>query len=108
MVMEGLGTKSLVADAVRRLGGRSHYDALAQDTVAMIVNDIIVVGAAPQVVTAYWAIGDSTWFTDRERARDLVDGSARACEASGYWGGGETPALSGIIMPGTIDLAGAV
>lgn len=108
MVMEGLGTKSLVADAVRPLTGRSHYEALAQDTVAMIVNDIIVVGAAPQVMTAYWAIGDSSWFADRERAADLVAGWARACAESGAtWGGGETPALSGIIQPGTIDLAGA-
>lgn len=108
MVIEGLGTKSLVADAVRPLSGRSHYDALAQDTVAMIVNDLIVVGASPQVVTAYWAIGDSAWFEDRERAGDLARGWAAACEAAGAtWGGGETPALSGIVAPGTIDLAGA-
>ncbi|MBK6770027.1 MAG: phosphoribosylformylglycinamidine cyclo-ligase [Ardenticatenales bacterium] len=108
MVIEGLGTKSLVADATRAITGRSHYDALAQDTVAMIVNDLIVVGAAPQVVTAYWAVGDGAWFDDRERARDLVDGWAAACVLAGAtWGGGETPALSGIIEPGTIDLAGA-
>jgi len=108
MVIEGLGTKSLVADATRAITGRSHYDALAQDTVAMIVNDLIVVGAAPQVVTAYWAVGDGAWFDDRERARDLVDGWAAACGLAGAtWGGGETPALSGIIEPGTIDLAGA-
>ncbi|MEO8083080.1 MAG: AIR synthase related protein [Ardenticatenales bacterium] len=108
MVIEGLGTKSLVADATRVFSGRSHYDALAQDTVAMIVNDLIVVGAAPQVVTAYWAVGDGAWFDDRERARDLVDGWAAACAMSGAtWGGGETPALSGIIDPRTIDLAGA-
>lgn len=108
LVMEGLGTKSLVADACRPLTGRSHYDALAQDTVAMIVNDLIVVGAAPQVLTAYWAIGSSDWFTDQERARDLAEGWAAACiEAGATWGGGETPALAGIIAPGTIDLAGA-
>lgn len=108
MVIEGLGTKSLVADATRAITGRSHYDALAQDTVAMIVNDLIVVGAAPQVVTAYWAVGDGAWFDDRERARDLVDGWAAACALAGAtWGGGETPALSGIIDPRTIDLAGA-
>jgi len=108
MVIEGLGTKSLVADAMRLISGRTHYDALAQDTVAMIVNDIIVVGAAPQVVTAYWAIGDSGWFEDRERAADLARGWAAACELAGAtWGGGETPALGGIIAPGTIDLAGA-
>jgi len=108
LVVEGLGTKSLVADAVRPPGGPSYYDALAQDTVAMIVNDVITVGAEPQVVNAYWAIGDSTWFDDPTRATDLVDGWAAACKACGAtWGGGETPALSGIIQPGTIDLAGA-
>lgn len=108
MVIEGLGTKNLVADAVRAFTGRSHYDAVAQDTVAMIVNDLIVVGAAPQVVTAYWAVGDGAWFDDRERARDLVDGWAAACAMAGAtWGGGETPALSGIVDPATIDLAGA-
>jgi phosphoribosylformylglycinamidine cyclo-ligase len=107
-VVEGLGTKSLVADASREFTGRSHYDALAQDTVAMIVNDVIVVGAEPQVVNAYWAIGDSEWFDDRERARDLTKGWAAACELAGAtWGGGETPALNGIIQPGTIDLGGA-
>ena len=107
-VVEGLGTKSLVADATRTHSGRSHYDSLAQDTVAMIVNDVIVVGAEPQVVNAYWAIGDTDWFEDRERARDLVEGWAAACELAGAtWGGGETPCLTGIIEPGTIDLGGA-
>lgn len=34
-VTEGLGTKSLVADVMYRLTGRSFYDHLAQDTVGM-------------------------------------------------------------------------
>jgi len=107
-VIEGLGTKSLVGDAMRRVGGRSYYDALARDTVAMIVNDVVVVGAEPQVVTAYWAVGESSWFDDRERAADLVRGWTDACVESGTtWGGGETPALAGVIAPGTIDLGGA-
>lgn len=108
MVIEGLGTKSLVADAMRKVTGRTYYDALARDTVAMIVNDVIVVGAEPQVVTAYWAVGESAWFDDRERAADLVRGWTEACVESGAtWGGGETPALAGVITPGTIDLGGA-
>src|SRR5436190_20571041 len=41
-VMEGLGTKNLIADAVRKFTNKSHYDALAQDTVAAIVNDLLV------------------------------------------------------------------
>jgi phosphoribosylformylglycinamidine cyclo-ligase len=107
-VIEGLGTKNLVGDAMRRSTGRSYYDALARDTVAMIVNDVIVVGAEPQVVTAYWAVGASSWFDDRERAADLVRGWTEACvEAGATWGGGETPALAGVIAPDTIDLGGA-
>lgn len=107
-VIEGLGTKSLVGDAMRRVTGRTYYDALARDTVAMIVNDVIVVGAEPQVVTAYWAVGSSSWFDDRERAADLVRGWTEACVESGAtWGGGETPALAGVIAPDTIDLGGA-
>jgi phosphoribosylformylglycinamidine cyclo-ligase len=108
MVIEGLGTKNLVADAMREIGDRTYYDAVARDTVAMIVNDVIVVGAEPQVVTAYWAVGDGAWFDDRERAADLVRGWTEACiEIGATWGGGETPALAGIIAPGTIDLGGA-
>lgn len=108
LVVEGLGTKNLVADAMRGVTGRTYYDALAQDTVAMIVNDLIVVGALPQVVNAYFALGDGAWMNDRERAGDLVNGWAAACNTIGAaWGGGETPALKGIINPETIDLGGS-
>ena len=108
LVIEGLGTKNLVADAVREFTGKSHYDTIAQDTVAMIVNDLVVVGALPQVVNAYFAIGDSAWMNDKERASDLINGWGAVCQAIGAtWGGGETPALKGIIDPGTIDLAGS-
>lgn len=108
LVVEGLGTKNLVADAVRAFTGKTHYDSLAQDTVAMIVNDLIVVGALPQVVNAYFAIGDSNWMLDKQRAQDLINGWAQACTLSGAtWGGGETPTLKGIVDPATIDLAGS-
>lgn len=108
LVVEGLGTKNLVADAMRAVTGKTYYDALAQDTVAMIVNDLIVVGAMPQVVNAYFALGDGAWMNDRERAADLVNGWAAACNNIGAaWGGGETPALKGIINPETIDLGGS-
>ena len=61
MVVEGLGTKSLVADAVRKVTGKTYYQAIAQDTVAMIVNDLLVVGAKPHEVNAYFAVGRSEW-----------------------------------------------
>ena len=107
-VVEGLGTKSLVADAVREITHKTYYDALAQDTVAMIVNDLITVGAFPQVLTAYFAVGDSAWFDDEARARQLLSGWAKACVESGaIWGGGETPTLKDIISKEAIDLAGS-
>lgn len=108
LVVEGLGTKNLVADAMRKLTGKTYYDQVAQDTVAMIVNDLIVVGALPNVVNAYFAIGDTNWMEDKERSSDLIKGWAAACNLAGAtWGGGETPALKGIINPETIDLAGS-
>ncbi len=108
LVIEGLGTKNLVADATRPLTGRTYYDQIAQDAVAMIVNDLIVVGALPQVVNAYFAVGESSWLSDQERSSDLVNGWAAACGMAGAtWGGGETPTLKGIIHPGTIDIGGS-
>ncbi len=108
MVVEGLGTKNLVADAMALITGKTYYEEIAQDTVAMIVNDLIVVGAQPQVINAYFAVGDSKWFADQPRAEALIRGWAKACDLAGAaWGGGETPTLTSIIEPATIDLAGS-
>jgi phosphoribosylformylglycinamidine cyclo-ligase len=105
-IVECLGSKALVADELQRLTGRSFYGAIAQDTIAMAVNDLITVGATPLVIQAYWAAGGSDWFEDKARAQALVEGWKRACETCGAaWGGGETPALAGIVEAGRIDLA---
>lgn len=107
-IVECLGTKILVADEMHRLTGVLHYDAAAQDTIAMAVNDLITVGATPMSVQAYWAAGDSEWFADVERMQSLVQGWKRACDHCGVaWGGGETPALAGVVAPGRMDLAAA-
>ncbi len=105
-IVECLGSKALVADEMARLTGRSWYAGIAQDTIAMAVNDLITVGATPLVVQAYWAAGGSEWFGDAARAEALVAGWKRACDICGVaWGGGETPALAGIVEAGRIDLA---
>jgi phosphoribosylformylglycinamidine cyclo-ligase len=105
-IVECLGSKALVADEMSRLTGHSHYDAIAQDTIAMAINDLITVGATPLVVQAYWAAGGSDWFGDAPRAQALVAGWKRACDLCQVaWGGGETPALAGIVEAGRIDLA---
>jgi len=105
-IVECLGSKALVADEMHRLTGKTYYDAIAQDTIAMAINDLITVGATPLVVQAYWGAGGSDWFSDAQRAQALVAGWKRACDVCGVaWGGGETPALSGIVEEGRIDLA---
>jgi phosphoribosylformylglycinamidine cyclo-ligase len=105
-IVECLGSKAIVADEMAALTGRSWYDAIAQDTIAMAVNDLITVGATPLVVQAYWAAGGSGWFGDTARAQALVTGWKKACDVCGVaWGGGETPALAGIVEGGRIDLA---
>ena len=105
-IVECLGTKTLVADEMQRLTGKSYFAGIAQDTIAMAVNDLITVGATPLVVQAYWAAGGSEWFTDAQRAGALVEGWKAACDICKVaWGGGETPALAGIVEAGRIDLA---
>jgi phosphoribosylformylglycinamidine cyclo-ligase len=106
-IVECLGTKTLVADEMARLTGKSSYYAgIAQDTIAMAINDLITVGATPLVVQAYWAAGGSDWFGDKGRAQALVEGWKKACDICQVaWGGGETPALAGIVEDGRIDLA---
>lgn len=105
-IVECLGTKTLVADEMQRLTGKSYFAGIAQDTIAMAVNDLITVGATPLMVQAYWAAGGSDWFTDAQRAAALVQGWQAACDTCKVaWGGGETPALAGIVEEGRIDLA---
>ncbi|MDO8609822.1 MAG: AIR synthase-related protein [bacterium] len=107
-VIEGLGTKNLVADDMRKITGKTYYDVIAHDTVATIINDLISVGAAPLVIHAYWAIENNDWLQDKERMTDMILGWKNACDISGVsWGGGETPTLKGILIPGTIELGGS-
>ena len=107
-VEEGLGTKNLVADAVYAQTGECFYDAIAIDTVATIVNDLVTCGARPISVAMHAAVGDSGWFSDAKRMTALVEGWAEGCRRAGaVWGGGETPTLKGIVNPEVIVLAGS-
>lgn len=107
-VVEGLGTKNLVADAMGEIIGKTYYDVIGHDTVATIINDLITVGAKPRVVHAYWAIEDNSWLQDRQRMEDFISGWRDACKLSmATWGGGETPTLKGIVEKNTVDLGGA-
>lgn len=108
LVIESLGTKSLIAQEVLEKTGRSFFGEIAQDTVAMVINDLIVVGAKPQVINAYFGLGNSDWLLSGPQGEDLINGFAASCDLSGaVWGGGETPSLTGIVNENAIDLAGS-
>ena len=107
-VIEGLGTKNLIADGTRKFTKKTYYDVIAHDTVATIINDLVSVGATPLVLHAYWAIEDNSWLTDRQRMTDLIKGWKNACDAAGVsWGGGETPTLKQIIIGNTAEFGGS-
>ncbi|MBI4078778.1 MAG: phosphoribosylformylglycinamidine cyclo-ligase [Candidatus Levybacteria bacterium] len=125
-VIEGLGTKNLIADAMRkiedperspapsgagrsrRVTGKTYYDVVGHDTVATIINDLVTIGAKPLVVHAYWAIEDNSWLQDTERMTDLINGWKNACDLAGAaWGGGETATMKQIVVPNTAEFAGS-
>ncbi len=107
-VVEGLGTKAMIARAVLEQSGVNRFADVAYDTVAAIANDLCCVGALPLVLNAYFATGSSEWYEHRERSAALLEGWERACrDAGATWGGGESPSLPGLLAEDEIELAGA-
>jgi len=108
-VQEGLGTKSLIAQAVyEKTGDASCFRAIAQDTVACIINDLVSVGATPTVLNAYWSASSYQWLTDKKLAEEFIKGWRAACDLAGVvWGGGETQSLPGVVKPGALEFAGS-
>lgn len=106
-VLEGLGTKSIIARAVAE-AGHNHFADVAYDTVAAIVNDLCCVGARPLVVNAYFSTGKPDWFEHHEWHAQLIEGWASACMDAGCaWGGGESPSLPELVDGEQIELAGS-
>src|SRR6202035_5549264 len=88
-VVEGLGTKSVIARQAEGLVGAAGYANVAYDTVAAIVNDLCCVGALPLVINAYFATGSSAWYSDGPAHDALPAGGRDACiDAGATWGGG--------------------
>jgi phosphoribosylformylglycinamidine cyclo-ligase len=107
-VVEGLGTKSVIARHCEGQMGGAGYANVAYDTVAAIVNDLCCAGALPLVVNAYFATGASEWYADDARNAALVSGWREGCvDAGAAWGGGESPSLSGLVAEQDIELAGS-
>lgn len=107
IVLECLGTKSMIAREYEEATGIDRFADIAFDAVAAVVNDLCCVGALPLVVNAYFATGSGEWYGKGTRLESLVSGWRAACEAAGAtWGGGESPTLPGLVDPDEIDLAG--
>jgi phosphoribosylformylglycinamidine cyclo-ligase len=105
-VLECVGTKSVIARAYLDGGGANCFASIGIDGVAAAVNDLVSVGALPLVVHAYFATAESTWYDDEDRFEQLVEGWREGCEMSGaVWGGGESPTLAGLVVPGEIEIA---
>lgn len=109
--VEGLGTKNLIADKMyrdERGKGLKYFEGLGKDTVAMSTNDLSSIGADPVVYGDIISTHNSDWFETDEKANALFEGFRQACEEIGMaLPCGETPSLTGIIQPGTLDMAGS-
>ena len=85
-VVEGLGTKSVIARHVQDVSGSAGFAAVAYDTVAAIVNDLCCLGALPLVVNAYFATGSSEWYLQGDRGAATVSGWREGCvDAGAVW-----------------------
>jgi phosphoribosylformylglycinamidine cyclo-ligase len=95
---DGVGTKLAVARAVDR------HDTVGIDLVAMVVDDLVVVGAEPLFLTDYIATGRVV----PERIAAIVAGIAEGCVQAGCaLLGGETAEHPGVMHPDEYDLSGA-
>jgi phosphoribosylformylglycinamidine cyclo-ligase len=107
-VMEGLGTKSILARLWLEQTGEDRFADVGVDGVAAIVNDVASVGALPVVVNAYFATGSSEWHARGGSAISLLEGWRIGCErAHAVWGGGESPALPDLVSPRDVEIAGS-
>lgn len=95
---DGVGTKVAIAQALDK------HDTIGQDLVGMVVDDIVVVGARPLLMTDYIACGKVV----PARIAEIVAGIARACSETGTaLVGGETAEHPGLLGPDDYDVAGA-
>ncbi|MCC7554276.1 MAG: phosphoribosylformylglycinamidine cyclo-ligase [Methanobacteriaceae archaeon] len=95
MSTDGVGSKILIAEMMEK------YDTIGIDCIAMVVNDILCVGAEPIAIVDYLAVENPNPDVAVEIAEGLVKG-AESSKISII--GGETASLPDIIR--NFDLAG--
>jgi len=94
---DGVGTKVAIAQSVDR------HDTIGIDLVAMVVDDLVVVGAEPLFLSDYIATGRLV----PERIAAIVSGIAAGCVQAGCaLIGGETAEHPGVMRADEYDLSG--
>ncbi len=94
---DGVGTKITIAQAADR------HDTIGIDLVAMVVDDLVVVGAEPLFLTDYIATGKVV----PEKIAAIVSGIAAGCVQAGCaLVGGETAEHPGVMRPDEYDVSG--
>jgi phosphoribosylformylglycinamidine cyclo-ligase len=94
---DGVGTKLAIAQALGR------HDTIGIDLVAMVVDDLVVVGAEPLFLTDYIATGKVV----PEKIATIVSGVAEGCVQAGCaLVGGETAEHPGVMRPDEYDISG--
>ena len=94
---DGVGTKIAIAQALDR------HDTIGIDLVAMVVDDLVVVGAEPLFLTDYIATGKLV----PEKIAAIVGGIAEGCVQAGCaLVGGETAEHPGLMRPEEYDVSG--
>jgi phosphoribosylformylglycinamidine cyclo-ligase len=95
---DGVGTKIAIAQAANR------HDTIGIDMVAMVVDDLVVVGAEPLFLTDYIATGKVV----PEKIATIVSGIAHGCVLAGCTLiGGETAEHPGVMQLDDYDVSGA-
>lgn len=94
---DGVGTKLAIAQALER------HDTIGIDLVAMVVDDLVVVGAEPLLLTDYIATGKVV----AEKIATIVGGIAEGCVQAGCaLLGGETAEHPGVMHADEYDISG--
>jgi phosphoribosylformylglycinamidine cyclo-ligase len=93
---DGVGTKLVIAQALDR------HDTIGIDLVAMVVDDLVVVGAEPLFLSDYIATGQIV----PEKIAAIVAGIAEGCVQAGCaLVGGETAEHPGVMDPDEYDVS---
>ncbi len=100
---DGVGTKILFALEQAKKIGPIALRGLGQDLVAMVLNDMLVLGAKPLFFLDYYATG----ILDDDQFKQVLSGMREALDIAGCkLVGGETAELPGLYEKGHFDLAG--